>query len=115
MQSLLVVHSLNDVEYSEDVYLPCSPFSLAACFAASETRKSCKMRNRRALPSSSGAAKIASITAAEGSDVMSAGCARNKKPITGVSDMTEDYVDLLYRDTGVYAHASQRRHGCGRA
>lgn len=50
--------------------------------------------NNLALPSSSGEAKIASITAAERSRVIRVGCARNRKP--DASDVSDE-VNLLHQ------------------
>lgn len=59
---------------------PNSPFSLAACFAASDIRKSCKILSNRPRASSPGEENISSMILADGSAVIKAGCARKRNP-----------------------------------
>lgn len=58
-----------------------TPFNLAEFFSDSDTKNSCMILSKRPLPSSSGEAKMASMTLAERSLVIKVGCARNRKPV----------------------------------
>ena len=57
------------------------PFSVAACFSASDAKKSWMILRTRPCPSWSGEAKIESMIEDERPSVINVGCARNKKPV----------------------------------